>query len=382
MIPNKDLRWKTKAKGYENALNNLQARLNGKIISIKTSSVKINDATCDGFEWHTAVCIAARPGAGKSVLKEQIINESFELNPLSNHRCLDFDLEMPLVFNAIREFSAHLGKSYKYMCSAEMDADMKKLTKEELQKCYLYSKQRLEAKADGTSKYPIDVVEDAPTVNEFEQIVTEYMEYYATTDNKGNKVYTNTIVSMDHARLFIKAPFENGEQEMLHNLGKAIIRLKKKFPILFIILNHLNRNIDKPERVEEGRYGNYVLESDILGSDSFSQCCDIIIGINRPAKLQIRQYGPQRYIIQDDMVLVFHFLKVRNGTPRMSFFRGEFHRMKIVEMDTPATAQKAVSTGKNIQYVEPVIGEKTTPLEANNLFTTQTHKEDNGDLPF
>ena len=381
MIQGKDLRWKTKKTGYENALNNLQARLKGEIISIKTSSPKINDATCDGFEWHTAVCIAARPGAGKSVLKEQIINESFELNPLSSHRCLDFDLEMPLVFNAIREFSAHLGKSYKYMCSAEMDADMKKFTKEELQQCYLYSKQRLELKADGVSKYPIDVVEDAPTVNEFEEIVTQYMEYYSTTDDKGNKVYTNTIVSMDHARLFIKAPFENGEQEMLHNLGKAIIRLKKKFPILFIILNHLNRNIDKPERVEEGRYGNYVLESDILGSDSFSQCCDIIIGINRPAKLQIRQYGPQRYIIENDMVLVFHFLKVRNGTPRMSFFKGEFHRMKIVEMDTPAKAQKAVSTGKTVKFVEPNQGEQVSnTLESNNLFTLDNN--DNGDNPF
>lgn len=367
-----NLRWKTKKTGYENALNNLEARLDGKIISIKTSSPKINDATCDGFEWHTAVCIAARPGAGKSVLKEQIINESFELNPLSNHRVLDFDLEMPLIFNAIREFSAHLGKSYKYMCSAEMDAEMKKLTKEELEQCREYAKQRLALKESGTSKYPIDVVEEAPTVNEFEQIVTEYMEYHATTDTEGNKVYTNTIVSMDHARLFIKAPFENGEQEMLHNLGKAIIRLKKKFPILCIILNHLNRNIDKPERTEEGRYGNYVLESDILGSDSFSQCCDIIIGISRPAKLQIRQYGPQRYIIADDMVLVFHFLKVRNGTPRMSFFRGEFHRMKIVEMDTPPKAQKAVTTGKTTKFVEPLLEElPKNNLENNDLFTLE-----------
>ncbi len=377
------LRWKTKKDGYETALNDIRLRRNGQIKTIKTSSPKINDATCDGFEWHTAVCFAARPGVGKSVQKQQIIEESFDptLNPGADHRVLDFDLEMPLMFNAIREFSSHLGKSYKYMCSAEMDHEQKKLTKEELEKCFAYAKSRLEADAEGTPKYPINIIEEAPTVNEFEEIVTQYMEYYAVKDKDGKFVkYTNTIVTIDHARLFRLAPFEGGENEMLYNLGKAIIRLKKKFPILFIVLNHLNRNIDKPERAEEGRYGNYVLESDILGSDSFLQACDIVVGINRPAKLQIRQYGPKRYIIDDDSVLVYHFLKVRNGTPRMSFFKGEFHRMRIVEMDTPGTAQRVVSTNRSSKYVEPEMTEPVTnTLQNNDLFTK---KDDDDDNPF
>jgi len=32
-------------------------------------------------------------------------------------------------------------------------------------------------------------------------------------------------------------------------------------------LSQLNRNIDNPERAEEGKYGNYVLESDIFGAE-------------------------------------------------------------------------------------------------------------------
>ena len=61
----------------------------------------------------------------------------------------------------------------------------------------------------------------------------------------------------------------------------------------------------------------------------------MVVGVNRPAKQKIRYYGPDRYIIDDDRTLVFHFLKARNGDARMSFFRAEFEQMKVSEMQTP-----------------------------------------------
>ena len=75
------------------------------------------------------------------------------------------------------------------------------------------------------------------------------------------------------------------------------------------------------------QYGNYILESDIFGSDAMLQHADTLIGINRPAKQKIRFYGPDRYIIEDERTLVLHFLKARNGDTRMSFFKAEFERM-------------------------------------------------------
>ena len=68
------------------------------------------------------------------------------------------------------------------------------------------------------------------------------------------------------------------------------------------------------------------------------------IGINRPANKFIEYYGPERFIIHDDTVLVFHFLKCRNGDTRMSFFRAEFDKMEIHEMPTPGIQQKRVNT--------------------------------------
>jgi hypothetical protein len=68
------------------------------------------------------------------------------------------------------------------------------------------------------------------------------------------------------------------------------------------------------------------------------------LGINKPSIRKIRQYGPDRYIIADEDILVFHFLKSRNGTTRISFFKLDRGAMRIVEIATPACAMKKVST--------------------------------------
>jgi len=69
----------------------------------------------------------------------------------------------------------------------------------------------------------------------------------------------------------------------------------------------------------------------------------VVLGINKPSLRKIRQYGPDRYIVNDEEMLVFHFLKSRNGTTRMSFFKLDRTVMRIVEIDTPAQATKKVS---------------------------------------
>jgi replicative DNA helicase len=41
--------------------------------------LKFNDATTDGLEWNTLTVMGGRPGSGKTLIKDQIIRESFEL---------------------------------------------------------------------------------------------------------------------------------------------------------------------------------------------------------------------------------------------------------------------------------------------------------------
>jgi len=116
--------------------------------------------------------------------------------------------------------------------------------------------------------------------------------------------------------------------------------MKKHYPIAFIVLSQLNRNIDDPKRTMDGEYGNYVLDSDIYGSDALLQHADVVVGINKPSLRKIRQYGPERFIIDDPDLLPFHFLKSRNGTTRLSFFRFDRNTIRIEQAPTPGSGIK------------------------------------------
>jgi len=320
--------WKGQKDGFQESLHYLKGRKEGILKSFKTPWSRFNDATTAGIEWNSTTVIGGRPGSGKTLMKDQIIREGFKINHGDNFRVLEFSLEMLQRVSAIREYSSLLGKSYKYLCSADGT-----LTDEHLKMCLEYAKERV--------KYPIDIVEEPCTINEFKETIIRYMHHHAKK-NTDDKVisYANTIITLDHSLLLKKAPFEKDKMDTLYNLGEALTDLKRKYPIAFIILSQLNRNIDKPERNENGKYGNFVLESDIFGSDALLQHADTVVGLNRPGKQRIEYYGPDKFQIRDDKILVMHFIKCRNGDNRMSFFNAEFERMTITEMDAPPTTGK------------------------------------------
>jgi len=307
--------WVGQYAAFNDALKYMRKRSNGEEKSIYTPWTKFNDATTDGLEWNTLTVIGGRPGSGKTLIKDQIIRESFALNPNDDFRVLEFQLEMVGRTSALREFSSITGKTYKELCSAGST-----LTQDILNKCHQYAKERV--------KYPVDIISTPMTVNQMRDQVDMYMNLH-----KGKK----TIITLDHTMLVKRAPYQSNSLDMLFELGEFFTQTKRDYPVLFIALSQLNRNIDNPERAQQGKYGNFILESDIFGSDAMLQHADTLIGINRPAKQKIRFYGPDRYIIEDDKTLVLHFLKARNGDTRMSFFKAKFEQMEIEEMATPLT---------------------------------------------
>ena len=320
MIPKRSM-WKSQRNGFLDSLNYLQGRMRGEIRSLKTPWVKFDDAGTDGIEWHSTVVVGARPGTGKTVLKDQIIRESFIKNPGEDFRVLDFELEMMARTSAIREYSSVLGKSYKHLCSADG-----KLSEDDLTRCHEYAKERV--------KYPIDIVEEPCTIPEFIEIIMDYMKQYAK-EVDGQLVYPKVMISIDHAYLFKKAPSEKDKFDMLYNLGEALTFLKRRYPIIFIVLTQLNRSIDAPERNEDGKYANFILSSDIFGADALLQHADILVGMNMPGRQRIRFYGPDRYIIENEYIIVMHFIKCRNGDNRIGFFKADFEKMKIIEIPIP-----------------------------------------------
>ena len=321
--------WQSHKDHYLDALKYMKGKQQGTILSYKTPWPSMNRATLNGFEFNTISVIGGRPASGKTLLVDQIVREGFILNPGLNQRVLQFQLEMFGRTTKIREFSSISKQTYRDLCSAD---ESKPISDAVIAQCH--------AHAIKASKYPIDIIDTPVTVLQFKYTIEQYMEKFCTVGDKGRKIYKNTIVTLDHSVLIKKDKHESSKVDMLANLGEACTILKKKYPIAFILLTQLNRDTDRPERNENGKYGNFILESDIYGGDGLVQHADFVAGINCPAKRFIKYYGPDRYIIEDDTTLVMHWIKSRNGETGMNFFKAKFESMEIGEMATPATEKK------------------------------------------
>ena len=308
------------------ALLKMKARRSGELKSLKSAWPKFNDAFCDGLEWRTITVVGARPGTGKTLFMEQLISDIIEENQDHKFRVLKFQFEMLDETNGIRKLSLNTGSDYNTLMSKGEPVD-----RALFEKCVQYYE-------DSARNDVIDVVYDPCTVDEMCATIHYYME--AHKDENGN--YTNTLVTIDHSALFKVGKGQKDKFEVLYALGEAMTYMKKHYPVAFLILSQLNRNIDNPERSKDGDYGNYVLDSDLFGADALLQHADVVLGINKPSIRKIRQYGPERFIISDEDTLAFHFLKSRNGTTRLSFFKLDRNSMRIVEIATPAQASKTI----------------------------------------
>lgn len=303
------------------ALYKMKARHNGQLKSLKTAWVNFNNAFCDGLEWRTITVVGARPGTGKTLFMEQLVNDVIKMNPDQSFRVLKFQFEMLDETNGIRKLSMNVGSDYNTLMSKEKPVD-----KSIFQKCVQFY--------ESTEKYDVvDVVYDPCTVDEMCATIHAYMEKHKTEDG-----FINTLVTIDHSALFKIGKGQKDKFEMLNGLGEALTEMKKKFPVAFLVLSQLNRNVETVERAKDGTYGNYILDSDLYGSDALLQHADVVLGINRPFNRRIKFYGPEKYIINDPDLLVFHILKSRNGFMGMNFYRLDNTVMRIVEVDPPPTS--------------------------------------------
>jgi len=321
------------------AIYKLDARRKGQLKSLKSAWPKFNDAFCDGLEWRTITVVGARPGTGKTLFMEQLIDDIIKINKDHEFTVLKFQFEMLDETNGIRKLSLNTGYDYNRLMSKAEPLD-----EAVFNKC-------VELYKNSKDKDIVEVIYDPCTVDVMCATIHNEMEKRAklVKNKDGNMVkkYSNMLVTIDHSSLFKVAKGQEKDKfEMLYSLGEALTYMKKHYPVAFVVLSQLNRNIDSPDRQRDGEYGNYVLDSDLFGADALLQHADVVLGINKPSIRKIRQYGPEKYIIDDDDILVFHFLKSRNGLTKMSFFKLDRKTMRIIEIDPPAQVVTVMSIKK------------------------------------
>lgn len=297
---------------YQEALTYMRQRKAGEIKSIKTPWSKVNMTTMDGLEWNNIIVIGGRPGSGKTMFTNLITREAFKLNPEQKFGVLDFQFEMIARTIAMRELSGALQRSMKELSSCHSE-----LSDDDFESAFQYAKDN--------SHRNIWTVDKPMTVNGIQAKIEEALARY-------NMPF---LVTLDHSVLVAKGSSEKDQFDTLHNLAKMMTNLKK-LPVMFIVLTQLNREVESIERQKPGTYGNYLFDSDIYGGDALLQHADLVLGINRPSKYNIRVYGPERYQINPKHIIL-HYLKNRNGQAgKFSFFEEDFEHMKLYEVEPPA----------------------------------------------
>jgi replicative DNA helicase len=316
------------SKSVERSLDYIDGRRKGKYKSLKTGFKKLDSALLDGIEWNKIFSIGAMSGSGKSVFLEQLKRNILKLNPDEKMNILSFEFEMPSYEQITRNLSGEVGMSTRDMYSANdvlSDEDFDKIKKSS----YKFS------------TMPVYTVDSVGDVDEIVNTIMSFVKYKKLEETK-----EGLIVTIDHALLTSMRQGED-ERKMLAYLYRTIIRMKKWFetnniPVLFIILNQLNRNIETVQRKDNPDY-HYPNRNDLFGSNDIFMGSDYVLIIHKPAILNLKSYGPPIgkaypsglpvYNPNDgnQAMIYFHLIKQRSGEPKIMMMLDAFKFSKINE---------------------------------------------------
>lgn len=300
---------------FEEATEYMEARKDGLIKSIKTPWDSFNDAGMDGIEWNSMYVISARPGVGKTLISQLITSNAHRLNPDQDFYILHLQFEMLGRRLAQRELSAKLNRTVKYLNNADK---YNPLTNKDLDDAKAYAKMQEERK-----EYYYDV---PSTVEGIRKAVLEFLHYFKKP----------VLITLDHSMLVKRGASEKQTLDTLQNLSAMMTEIKRAYPVIWLVLSQLNRSIEQQERIAKPGIGNFPNTNDVFGADALLQHCDVLLAVNQPSRYALNYYGPQEFEVSKNL-LPFHFLKVRDGDPRISFYEAQFAKMWIEEILPPKT---------------------------------------------
>ena len=234
--------------------------------------------------------IAGASSAGKSAFANTLETNLIDLNTDQEIVVLNFSFEM-LGYRSIgRKLSYKARKTTTELYSG--DPDSQKLSDDDFNSLQRYS--------DTIRQYPIYYVDSPGTVEQ----VKSTIEHFRMTIAKGKWL----VIILDHS-LLVRGKNGQSEREVLADLQKLFMEVKKWGRVSIIQLSQLNRNIESPERISNPVL-HYPKRSDIMASDSLFHASDYVMVIHRPETLGIpeEEYGPSGLKTKDRVYL--HVLKI------------------------------------------------------------------------
>ena len=287
-ISTKTLTFRHISSATNEAVEYIRKRKNHEIVSLRTRWSKFNKSCMGGIEPNTIYTIVGISGSGKSSFVNTLESDLIDLNSNQDVVVLNFSFEMLSSRQVGRKLSSKLRQTTAQLYSSSSDLDNTLL-------------EEVEQTSQQIKSYPIYYVDTPGTVAD----IASTIDYFYENKAKGKKF----VIILDHT-LLVEGQNRGSALQVISDLQKLFIRVKK-FPDTTIIqLSQMNRNIENPERINNPSM-HYPMRSDISSADTIFHASDYVICIHRPELLNIQSYGPNRLPVRDKVYL--HILKNRDA---------------------------------------------------------------------
>lgn len=270
------------------AVEYIRKRKNHEIQSLATRWKKFNKSCMGGIEPNTIYTIVGISGSGKSSFVNTLETDLIDLNSNQDVIVLNFSFEMLSSRQVGRKISSKLRQT-----TAELYSANNELTDDLLD--------RVEQTSQQIKSYPIYYVDTPGTVED----IASTINYFYETKAKDKKF----VIILDHT-LLVEDQNRESALQVISELQKLFIKVKKLPNTTIIQLSQMNRNIENPERINNPSM-HYPMRSDISSADTIFHASDYVICIHRPELLNIQQYGPNRLLVKNKVYL--HILKNRDA---------------------------------------------------------------------
>lgn len=287
-ISSKTLSFRHISTATNEAVEYIRKRKNHEIQSLRTRWNKFNKSCMGGIEPNTIYTIVGISGSGKSSFVNTLETDLIDLNSNQDVIVLNFSFEMLSSRQVGRKISSKLRQT-----TAELYSANNELTDDLLD--------RVEQTSQQIKSYPIYYVDTPGTVED----IASTINYFYETKAKDKKF----VIILDHT-LLVEGQNHESALQVISELQKLFIKVKKLPNTTIIQLSQMNRNIENPERINNPSM-HYPMRSDISSADTIFHASDYVICIHRPELLNIQQYGPNRLLVKNKVYL--HILKNRDA---------------------------------------------------------------------